>query len=161
MHWWGWGCAHTNIDTNKEWHTCMWSQRSNQVICKGPVRRQPLASYLQLCCLVYEVGTESERAGGLGVGEGMSEALRLTGVGRAEGRRGFICSDLHVIPEGVSGPADGFWGRLKEKEFTVSLICQVTFSSNISIKHWRNIEPSRDLTVSGIICVLPSTCPCR
>lgn len=42
------------------------------------------------------------------VGVGMADTLRLTGVGRAEGRRAFICSDLTPPAEGVKGPAEGF-----------------------------------------------------
>lgn len=57
----------------------------------------------------------SEVGGGLvgrswlvGVATGMADILRLTGVGRVEGRRGFTCNDLQLPAEGVRGPAEGF-----------------------------------------------------
>lgn len=60
-------------------------------------------------------GSESEVGGGLvgrvwlvGVATGMADILRLTGVGRAVGRRAFTCIDLQVPAEGVRGPAEVF-----------------------------------------------------
>ena len=75
------------------------------------------ASYLHLCRFLaeLEVGvlSESVTAGGLAVsvwlaGAGTANVLRLTGVGRAEGRRALTCGALQAPAEGVRGPADGF-----------------------------------------------------
>ena len=83
-----------------------------------------LSFHLQLLSILSALGavSVSEVGGGLagrflvGVGVGIADILCLSGVGRAEGRRAFICRDLLPPAQGVRGPAVGFWGRLQERK---------------------------------------------
>lgn len=52
----------------------------------------------------------------VGVGAGIADNLRFTGVGSAEGRLAFSCNDVQLPAEGVRGPADSLGGRLHDAE---------------------------------------------
>ena len=81
------------------------------------------ASHLQICSVFAEVGvgvvSEAVTADGLIVWvwlvrAGKADILRLTGVGRAEGRRALTCSDLQLLTDGVGVPADCLCVRLQK-----------------------------------------------
>lgn len=80
---------------------------------------QFISSHLQIISVLIkaESGAGSESGVGnvligwgwlVGVAAGMADILRFTGVGSAEGRLAFTCTDLMLPEDGVRGHAEGF-----------------------------------------------------